>query len=269
MWGGASRLGLRPGSSRCVLCSRLRATCLNSSRLPYPRLPFALASQHSKWRPTGTLCAGIRRGSTGWTVLWDGYSLVGFDGGNLGGGRSGGAFDLGGPGSCVPKFYPVPFVECGGQGSTYCEFNDSEDYGYWLTTSTADTGSLSLSTAKNSYVSRCRVYEAAKSVLVRHSMTTSTPPASFAGYSKLWDGYSYIGYNGGSGGGVQDLSSPGSCLPVYLPTPILECLNPTACNNITNYDQGYWLTSLSQEEGSTTTVAGSKGWVSRCAVYAK
>jgi hypothetical protein len=198
---------------------------------------------------------------SGWNVLWSGYSFLGWAGGNSG------FINLESPGSCLPEFRPIPGVECGGWNS--CDFDTSDDFGYWLSAVQSDSGTLTGTASILPIVSRCIVVEAPKAVLTRHTQTTSVP-GEISGWTKLWDGYSYLYTVGGSGNGnLHDLGSPGSCLPILRPIPFLECSNTTQCDNFTGGDFGYWLAAVTVDSGNLTGAASYSTLVSRCSVYSK
>ncbi|KAH0624023.1 hypothetical protein JD844_007310 [Phrynosoma platyrhinos] len=61
----------------------------------------------------------------GWQSLWKGFSFVMYTG--AGSEASGQA--LASPGSCLEKFYAIPFIECHGRGT--CNYY-SNSYSFWL-----------------------------------------------------------------------------------------------------------------------------------------
>lgn len=63
----------------------------------------------------------------GSSQLWTGYSLLYVQGN----GRAAGQ-DLGTPGSCLPKFSPMPFMFC--NVKEVCHFSSRNDYSFWLST---------------------------------------------------------------------------------------------------------------------------------------
>lgn len=63
----------------------------------------------------------------GSSQLWTGYSLLYVQGN----GRAAGQ-DLGSPGSCLPKFSPMPFMFC--NMKEVCHFSSRNDYSFWLST---------------------------------------------------------------------------------------------------------------------------------------
>ena len=76
---------------------------------------------------------------------------------------------------------------------------------------------------------------------------------------------------GGAGSNAhQDLASPGSCMQIFRPMPIIECEGPGSgnCDVATGDDFAYWGTNRSVDEGGVA--AGSAtGKLSRCSVCTK
>lgn len=202
---------------------------------------------------------------SGWNQLWTGYSLLMMSSYPD---YTGNSQDLGDAGSCLEVFNPIPFLECY-QSSTSCDYFASEDWSYWLSATSTDTGSLTVTDTKNNYVSRCAVCEKEAPLLVRHSMTTSAPSCP-SGWTPLWTGYSFAQSTGSNGiDGVQDLSSPGSCLQIFRPIPFLEC-SLSACDYVTGGDEGGWLTPQTTDTGTLSGIDTIKNsYVSKCVVCSK
>jgi len=154
---------------------------------------------------------------TGFNLLWKGYSLM-YTVGN-GQARS---QDLGKSGSCIKKFSPVPFLICSLRAGG-CKFGQKQDISVWLQgrpgTSTAPVPNTNIVP----YVSRCTVCEGQNRPIAIHSQDTAVPNCP-AGHESLWTGYSFLMSVGRSKSGTgQQLSSAGSCLPYFRPSPGIEC----------------------------------------------
>jgi len=203
----------------------------------------------------------------GWDSVWTGYSFGGaYQERYIGGGQ-----DLGSPGSCVEQFYPMPVVECNGEGSeTGCNYFTSDDYAMWLSTSGDDTGSINGISNIEPYISRCNVCQKKAKVIVRHSQTSATPSCP-SGSSLLWNGYSLKGLNLTVGmSSSQDLNSPGSCLQQFYQIPFMECQQHSLnqCEHTTYNDHAIWMTGTSANTGEITDPAVAEQYISRCAVCA-
>ena len=210
---------------------------------------------------------------TGWDSLWAGYSFL----------QTGIGYyvhadaDLGKSGSCMKIFRSTMPLECNGEGNT-CSYVTLEDHDDWLvnTNSLPNPGVLITSNLE-SYLSRCRVCERpATAILVNHSQTTTVPSCP-AGWSQLWNGYSFmLSSDQLFGGGYvndQDPSSPGSCLQIFKATPFIECDtrgNPP--NPICIYksvgDYTAWLSATNTVLGPISDT-GASDYVSRCVVCSK
>lgn len=203
---------------------------------------------------------------TGWTKLWDGYS---FKGAWLSSGYSS-PQDLGGPGSCLEEFRPIPFIEC--RTHVHCDFFTDDDYSTWLAVSSIASTNPGDKTAADilSSVSRCSVCEKPAPILVRHSQTAGTVPDCPTGWTELWSGYSYMGgWLGREWEGGQDLSSPGSCLKEFTPNTYVRCWNPDKCNYWTDGDYNMWLTIETADTGEIHSIASIKPKIARCKVCSK
>ena len=155
---------------------------------------------------------------TGFTSLWTGYSSVG-------GHDHQARANLSEIGSCLEKYVPMAWVECGRDWGQVCDHITPGDASLWLSTrpdSIARTSTTN-DNVSSAWTSRCRACEGNKPIIARHSMTTSSPNCP-TGWTSLWTGYSY------AGGGTNDfgmhndhLSGPGSCLKIFRPTPTNDC----------------------------------------------
>jgi integrin beta 8 len=199
----------------------------------------------------------------GWNKLWDGYSYAG---GFLSEGFESGQI-LGGTGSCLETFAPIPFIECSSPDS--CDYYTGNDYAMWLTTKNTDQSSVSGIDNIKSSISRCSVCEKPAPILVRHSFTTSAPGCP-AGWNKLWDGYSYAGgfLSTGYGSG-QTLGDTGSCLETFAPIPVIECGSLDTCDYYTGNDYAMWLTTKNTDQSSVSGIDNIKSSISRCSVCSK
>lgn len=197
-----------------------------------------------------------------WDTLWSGYSFVTAIGGVASNARS----DLGGAGSCLETFKHQPMIEC---TTSTCDYHTSNDFSYWLTNTNTNTGAINGSSAMG-YISRCSVCAAKIQTLTRHSFSGSTPTCP-SGWGSLWTGYTFMTAVGGEGSNAsQDLASPGSCLKIFRPMPIVECEGPGIgnCDVATGDDFAYWGTNRSVDEGGVpANTATSK--LSRCNVCTK
>lgn len=105
-------------------------------------------------------------------------------------------------------------------------------------------------------------------LLVRHSQTTTVPNCP-TGWTKMWDGYSFLTSGGGgtAESGGQDLGSPGSCLREFRPMPYMECYGSGTgvCDYNTAYDYAYWLSTV-VSDGPTLPSDQAINQASRCSV---
>ncbi len=208
---------------------------------------------------------------SGWTKLWEGYSLAG----NYLGPSYDSPQDLSSPGSCAENFNSLPFFEC--NGSSSCEYDTLGDYSMWLTSERyVNEGAVTVDMV--SKISRCVVCDGAKKILVKHSYTNSIPECP-SGWESIWEGYSfgtatlYQGYSSG-----QDLGNTGSCLPIFIPLPVIEC-KYGSCNYDTSGDFTMWMVAQGTSKGKTTIVSNNtlnidalnavKAATSRCRVCQK
>ncbi|XP_065831139.1 collagen alpha-2(IV) chain-like [Oscarella lobularis] len=79
-------------------------------------------------------------------------------------------------------------------------------------------------------------------ILVRHSQSSVHIPSCPSGYTRLWDGYSFMGSAAirGNGNG-QDLSSPGSCLKNFRTIAAAQCYGSSLCEHYQTGDFSVWL----------------------------
>lgn len=206
---------------------------------------------------------------TDWNSLWTGYSFVTMTGG---GGNATAPQDLGKPGACWREFKPLGFIEC---RYDVCDYYTGGDYTFWLVNSsmTVNTGGTPAATAR-SWVSRCRVCEAQRTVLAVHSQTTTVPGCPGPEWTQLWSGYSFLTMTGGGGApvGTQDLSNPGSCLREFRAMPFVECNGGGAagtCDYATGGDYAYYLTGQTINTGAIAAGVARGTLISRCVVCAK
>jgi len=203
---------------------------------------------------------------SGWTKLWQGYSLVNPTSGS---GNSG-AQDLASTGSCVESFKPMPFIEC--STANNCDHSTGADYSYWLSSdnSFSDDGSTSLISTARTKISRCAVFSAPKSLLVKHSYTTNTPSAP-SGWTQLWTGYSLLATSGGVGSAPQDLGRTGSCMKTFRALAYIECTSGS-CDYQTGGDYTYWMSTVNDFGDGSGNLSGKSTilpFISRCSVYSK
>jgi len=182
-------------------------------------------------------------------TLWRGYSLVRpFEGA---------AFtDLSDPGSCLKEFDSVPHVLCRGRK---CKLRGDKWSSMWLWNRNKASGEAK--------VGLCSVCESAVSLLVVHSQNT-TKPICPTGYTSqhFWSGYSFLS---ASSNGLIKLSSVGSCLPYFEPTPYVGC-NNRGCN-VVQSSPSVWLRVSGSGYMSTKDAVKSKDvWrkISRCRICA-
>ncbi|KAG7272179.1 hypothetical protein CRUP_014778 [Coryphaenoides rupestris] len=203
----------------------------------------------------------------GMSKLWDGYSLLYFEGQEKAHNQ-----DLGLAGSCLPRFSTMPFLYC--NPGDVCYYASRNDKSYWLSTTVAlpmmpvEEGDI------KPYISRCSVCEAPSVAIAIHSQDISIPQCP-TGWRSLWIGYSFLMHTAaGDEGGGQSLSSPGSCLEDFRTTPFIECNGAKGtCHYFAN-KHSFWLTSIEQsfqsEPASETLKANQLlSRISRCQVCMK
>ncbi|XP_016096984.1 collagen alpha-2(IV) chain-like [Sinocyclocheilus grahami] len=203
----------------------------------------------------------------GMSKLWDGYSLLYFEGQEKAHNQ-----DLGLAGSCLPRFNTMPFLYC--NPGDVCYYASRNDKSYWLST-TAPIPMMPVEEAEiKPYISRCSVCEAPSVAIAVHSQDITIPMCP-AGWRSLWIGYSFLMHTAaGDEGGGQSLVSPGSCLEDFRTTPFIECNGAKGtCHYFAN-KQSFWLTSIDQtfqsSPSSETLKAGQLlARISRCQVCMK
>lgn len=203
----------------------------------------------------------------GMSKLWDGYSLLYFEGQEKAHNQ-----DLGMAGSCLPRFNTMPFLYC--NPGDVCYYASRNDKSYWLST----TAPLPMMPVEEDeikpYISRCSVCEAPSLAIAVHSQDITIPQCP-AGWRSLWIGYSFLMHTAaGDEGGGQSLVSPGSCLEDFRATPFIECNGAKGtCHYFAN-KHSFWLTSIDSSFQSAivseTLKAGQLlSRISRCQVCMK
>uniref|UniRef100_A0A8C8DUG4 Collagen IV NC1 domain-containing protein n=1 Tax=Oryzias sinensis TaxID=183150 RepID=A0A8C8DUG4_9TELE len=203
----------------------------------------------------------------GMSKLWDGYSLLYFEGQEKAHNQ-----DLGLAGSCLPRFSTMPFLYC--NPGDICYYASRNDKSYWLST----TAPLPMMPVEENeikpYISRCSVCEAPSVAIAIHSQGIDIPQCP-AGWRSLWIGYSFLMHTAaGNEGGGQSLSSPGSCLEDFRTLPFIECNGAKGtCHYFAN-KHSFWLTSIDHSfhanPAPETLKAGQlRSRISRCQVCMK
>lgn len=204
--------------------------------------------------------------------IWIGYSLLYFEGN----GRAANQ-DLGLPGSCLPRFNTMPFMFC--ENSDTCNYAARNDRSYWLSTLKPFNVRPAFGKDIPDHISRCAVCEVPNYVLAVHSQSRVIPECP-AGFSSLWQGYSWAMHTGaGAQGGGQPLASPGSCLQHFSAVPFVECNGARgSCSHFSN-KLGFWMAQIDEPrmfDIPTTRIEeqrrGSiplRDFVSRCSVCMK
>lgn len=223
-----------------------------------------LVVRHNATNPTAPNCPA------GFTQLATGYSLAGVY-------SSADGFqapqDLGGAGSCVPRFLPTVHTQCKagyGFATESCDYWTAEDYSSWLTTTgPSNEGNVFGVAAASAKIARCSICEGQGPVYVQHSMSTSVPSCA-SGYQMLWSGYSLIaGSLNEKLSSGQRLSSTGSCMERFVHFPFIQCTD-NRCNYSTEQDVALWLsTSPNNTDMPRRLRNAALPLVSRCAVCAK
>ncbi len=206
--------------------------------------------------------------------------------------------------SCVTdaNVHPTPFTICQRNG---CDYGNSMHTSDWLTNDNPENKKSTTSprieysikynakgvvtyngivTVKG-LISTCSVFQTKALILTRHSQSNSIPDCPSSKWVKLWEGYSYAG-SAWRGSDVktdspQDLGSSGSCLPEFIPHPVLSCwtgdgINDNFCQHARgpNLELTNWLAALRSIAGrdpvsNDKIVSGNQTMVSRCVVCAK
>lgn len=229
---------------------------------------------------------------------YDGYSLLGlYDNYNR---RN--AKDLSEPSSCQleANVHPTPFTICRRDN---CDYGNPAHVSDWLTNDKLENKQATISTKyqyaiiKNrqgvvtsndiatikGLISTCSVYDTSALIVARHSYSNKVPECPGKNWEMLWEGYSFAssGWRGSDTktDSPQDLGSSGSCLPEFVPQPVLSCWTGDGQNE--NYCQRArdvgrelttWLAVLGTPRGNTLNdgvANNNKSKVSRCVVCAK
>ena len=99
-----------------------------------------------------------------------------------------------------------------------------------------------------------------------HSQSINIPTCP-KNTKELYTGFSFLGMNGNGRGQVNDLASPGSCLPTFNPIPFIFCEKEEQCFYATRNDRSYWLSGSNfMDMGMNINVSNVKSYISRCAV---
>lgn len=203
----------------------------------------------------------------GMSKVWDGYSLLYFEGQEKAHNQ-----DLGLAGSCLPRFKTIPFIYC--NPNDVCYYGSRNDKSYWLST-TAPIPMMPVDSQEiKPYISRCSVCEAPSVAIAVHSQDTSIPPCP-QGWRSLWIGYSFLMHTGaGDEGGGQSLVSPGSCLEDFRTTPFIECNGVKGTCHFFANEYSFWLTSIDQDfhsspQSETLKSGQHLARLSRCQVCMK
>lgn len=174
------------------------------------------------------------------TKLWTGYSLLYFLSQDS---EHSHGQDLGGPGSCLPRFSTLPYITCEDDDS--CTYAIKNDYSYWLSTRARKPLSNIpiVDIGIKEYISRCTVCESRTQVIAVHSQSINVPVCP-NNWETLWIGYSFVmNTDAGGEGSGQSLNSPGSCLEEFRHHPFIECHGHGRCNYYTTA-YSFWLIAL-------------------------
>jgi len=124
----------------------------------------------------------------------------------------------------------MPFMFCNINGR--CTVSSRNDYSYWLATDEPMTAMMGPFEGPiiGKYVSRCSVCETPSKTIAVHSQNTTIPDCP-VGWTSMNIGYSFAMASGaGAQAAGQDLQSPGSCLPEFRASPLIECHGNGLCN---------------------------------------
>jgi collagen type IV alpha len=116
--------------------------------------------------------------------MWDGFSLLYFSGNEKSHQQ-----DLGSAGSCLRRFSVMPFIRC--DIGNICNFAQNNDLSYWLSTNLPIPKMPMEGRNIKEYISKCTVCEAPSNVIAVHSQSETIPQCP-NGWSRLWDGYSFV-----------------------------------------------------------------------------
>lgn len=184
--------------------------------------------------------------------------------------------DLGLPGSCLQRFNTMPFMFC--ENTDACNYAARNDRSYWLNTMKPYEMRPFSGTEIEKHISRCVVCEVPNYTFAVHSQSNEIPRCP-NGYSRLWQGYSWVMHTGaGARGGGQSLSSTGSCLESFTTVPFIECNGARGtCTHFAN-KLGFWLAHVDSSAMFQTPTSSTREekpndplskYVSRCAVCMK
>ncbi|KAG7268807.1 hypothetical protein CRUP_012614 [Coryphaenoides rupestris] len=148
-----------------------------------------------------------------------------------------------------------------GKGVTHCRgtcrYSNRNDRSYWLSTTAPIPMMPFAGRDIAAHLSRCVVCEAAAPVAAFHSQER-TAPACPPGWRSLWTGYSFLLHTGmGNDGGVQSLTSSGSCLKDFRTHPFMECQGGRGTCFYFATLESYWLTTVGPEEQFATPASAT------------
>lgn len=200
------------------------------------------------------------------TLLWTGYSLMY----TVGNGQARGQ-DLGSAGSCQKKFSPVPFLSCSLRTGG-CKYGQKQDVSVWLAGTPSNADKPVPNTEIVPSVSRCSVCATKSQLLAVHSQDNSLPDCP-NGYRDMWDGYSFLMSIGRGKTGVgQQLSSAGSCLKFFRPSPGIECQGGVGMCTKNSDRYSFWLRKVDKgfawdgKWEQRMGLAQAQSMISRCRV---
>jgi len=114
---------------------------------------------------------------------------------------------------------------------------------------------------------RCNIPPASSqaTVIVKHSQSSVIPECP-GNLKKLWDGYSFLNFEGNGKSNNQDLGVGGSCIPLFNVMPVISCDSNDVCNYATRSDNSYWLSTEALLPAMRTPLTGSNigSLISRC-----
>ncbi|KAK3749943.1 hypothetical protein QZH41_013849 [Actinostola sp. cb2023] len=195
--------------------------------------------------------------------LWRGYSILYVQGHGTSHGQ-----DLGSAGSCLKRFTTMPYLYC--NVNDQCNYASRNDYSYWLSTDRQIPMMPISAEAVEPFIGRCVVCESRGPALAVHSQSTQLPICP-AGWSPIWQGYSFLMHTGAGGSGSgQSLGSSGSCMETFRPNPFIECHGRGTCYYFVN-KYSFWLTTVDrsyvpQQRPETLKAGNILSRVSRCQV---
>lgn len=110
-----------------------------------PKRPVIIKHDQTVMGPSAQVPA-----PSGWTRVYDGYTLMGS---TLSTGYVGAI-----GGACLQNFVPLPIIECGGFSSDGCDFYTASDFGGWATGLFVDEGPVSGVSNILPKIGRCAVF---------------------------------------------------------------------------------------------------------------